>query len=113
MEITELVKKAHDNAKLKGFWNDWQYIYNLNDLEEEACLRNNAIGARLMLVVGEVAEAQEALRKKDDSNFREELADIVIRVLDISGGLGVDLEKEIINKMAKNSGRPYKHGKAF
>jgi NTP pyrophosphatase (non-canonical NTP hydrolase) len=66
-----------------------------------------------MLITGEVAEAHEALRINDRSNFAEELADIVIRVADLAGGLGIDLEREIIAKMEINKTREYKHNKLF
>ena len=51
------------------------------------------------LIHGEVSEALEALRKDDHPNFAEELADVVIRVADLAGGSGVDLEGEITRKM--------------
>jgi NTP pyrophosphatase (non-canonical NTP hydrolase) len=47
------------------------------------------------------------------ANFKEELADVAIRLGDLCGGLGIDLETEILNKMAINESRPYKHGKSF
>lgn len=121
MDIKELVKRAYENASKKGFWNDWYQIkgskkhkgLEIKGSDIEQNLINNAIGNRLMLIVGEVSEAHESLRKEDRDNFREELADIVIRVADLAGGLGIDLEKEILTKMEKNKNRPYKHGKAF
>lgn len=108
MEIKELVKQAHENALEKGFWEDWDELseYDYHQI-------NNAIGNRLMLIVGELAEAQEALRHGDMENFEEELADAVIRLADLCGGLEVDLEAEILKKMEKNKNRPYKHGKQF
>ncbi|WFR64178.1 hypothetical protein P9222_08390 [Paenibacillus amylolyticus] len=39
-----------------------------------------------------------------------ELADIVIRVLDVCGHYGIDLEKAIQEKMAYNATRPQRHG---
>ena len=66
-----------------------------------------------MLITTEVAEAEDGLRKDDFENFKEELADIVIRTCDLAGGLNIDLEAEIIKKMEKNKSREYKHGKAF
>lgn len=45
------------------------------------------------------------------ANFREELADTVIRVLDLTEALGIDIEDEIDKKMQRNEERPYRHGK--
>jgi NTP pyrophosphatase (non-canonical NTP hydrolase) len=39
-----------------------------------------------------------------------ELADVVIRVLDVAGRYGMDMEKAIKIKMAYNETRPYRHG---
>lgn len=67
--------------------------------------------SKLALVHSEVSEATEAVRHGDAANFAEELADAVIRILDISASLGIDLEQAIEDKMEKNEGRPYMHGK--
>lgn len=132
--MKDLITKAHQVAKDKGFW----------DTE-----RN--VSEMLMLIVSEVAEAQEALRKghyaeksiadglqkdlelnnydeefkmdigiwkslfeeKIKSSFEDEIADVAIRLFDLCGGMGIDLEKHIELKMKYNSLRGYKHGKAF
>lgn len=67
----------------------------------------------LMLTVSELAEALEADRKNDAANFREEIADTFIRLFDLCGGLGIDIEPEIEKKRVKNMARPYKHGKKY
>lgn len=113
MDIQRLIKLAHENAKKKGFWEDFQALEEMETKPYYLDMNNNAIGNRLMLITGEVAEAHEALRKGDYENFKEELADIVIRVADLAGGLDIDLEDEILRKMEKNLARPYKHGKKF
>ena len=89
-----MTKLCHAVAKEKGFWDE---------------KRN--IGEALMLIVTELAEAMEGYRKKDDANFKEELADAFIRLFDLCGGLGIDIEKEILEKSERNKSRPYKHGK--
>jgi len=109
MEINKLCKMAHENASGKGFWEDIEAIEHPLINNE----MNNAISTRLMLIVCEVAEAAEGLRKNDAVNFREELADVAIRLFDLCGGLDIDLEAEIMVKMQKNKLRPYKHGKQF
>lgn|SRR4030043_808927 len=66
---------------------------------------------KLMLIVTEVAEAMEAYREDNTDNFSEELAGILIRLLDLCGGLGIDIDSAVKNKMMKNLQRPPKHGK--
>lgn len=66
---------------------------------------------KLMLVVTELSEAMEAYRHDDRKNFAEEIADTFIRLLDICGSIGLDIESEIKAKMAINEKRPFKHGK--
>lgn len=92
--LNELAELCHSIAVEKGFW------------EKE---RN--IGEALMLVVTELAEAMEGYRHQDDDNFREELADAFIRLLDLCGGLNIDIENEIYKKSMINKKRPHKHGK--
>ena len=112
MKISEMVKQAHKNAKEKGFWNDWIAIYNsYSEVSDIEPMLNNAIAARLALIHSEVSEALEALRVEDMDNFAEELADVVIRVADLAGGLEIDLGDEIVKKMEKNKVRGYMHNK--
>jgi NTP pyrophosphatase (non-canonical NTP hydrolase) len=66
---------------------------------------------KLMLVVTEVSEAAEAVRKGDLVNFKEELADAFIRLLDITETMGIDIETEIHEKHGINTRRPAGHGK--
>ena len=40
------------------------------------------------------------------------MADVVIRVADICGAYGIDLDTAVRQKMAVNAGRPRLHGKA-
>ncbi len=92
--LSELVQICHSVAVEKGFW------------EKE---RN--VGEALMLVVTELAEAMEGYRVQDQANFKEEIADAFIRLMDLCGGLKIDIEEEITKKTMKNKNRPYKHGK--
>jgi len=43
--------------------------------------------------------------------FEDELADTIIRILDLCGYLGIDIDEHINLKMAYNRERPYKHNK--
>lgn len=71
----------------------------------------DAMLGKLMLCVTELAEAAEAVRHGNERNFREEIADTVIRLCDIAHTTGIYLEREIARKMAKNEKRPLRHGK--
>lgn len=42
-----------------------------------------------------------------------EIADAVIRIADLCGNLGIDLEAHVAAKMEYNKYRPHKHGKAY
>ena len=47
------------------------------------------------------------------NTFEDELADVIIRVLDLVGYLGIDIEKHINAKHQYNSGRERLHGKKY
>jgi len=88
MKLKELQKEILQNKIDKGF--------NITDIYKEFCF-----------LYGEVGEALEAYFKKQD-DIGEELADVVIFTLGISEILGIDLQKEIEKKVAKNRKRKYK-----
>jgi NTP pyrophosphatase (non-canonical NTP hydrolase) len=97
--LNELVDEAHKTASEKGFWDN-------QDREN-----TTVILCKLMLITTEVAEAAEAIRHGNEENFKEELADVCIRIFDLAGAKNINLEQEIVNKMEVNYTRPYKHGK--
>lgn len=70
------------------------------------------VSAKLMLVVSEISEAMEGHRKglQDDklpqhSMLSVELADAVIRIFDLAGGLGIPLWQIVADKMDYNANR--------
>lgn len=91
--INQLCQEAFETAKSKG-WHD----------------EPRETGTLLALIHSEVSEALEADRKGDQEGFEEELADVVIRILDLCGSRNIDLEDAILTKMERNKGRSYKHG---
>jgi len=103
LEINEIIRQAHANAVEKGFWEN-----------------GGNIGEKLMLIVTELAEGMEAVRKDNldgvepmSGSLCEELADAVIRICDLAGHLNLDLDAAIRNKMEFNKTRPRLHGKKF
>ncbi|GHB66399.1 hypothetical protein GCM10008107_14490 [Psychrosphaera saromensis] len=85
----------------------------INDIAEQNYLwvekmgwHNKTTLEALALVASEVGEAINECRNETPTDaFGEELADIVLRVLDIDHWQGIDLEKEILAKMAINEQR--------
>ena len=72
--------------------------------------RPDRVAALLALTHSEVSEALEAVRGSDWENFEEELADVLIRVLDLGVGLGVDIDAAVEKKLKVNQGRGHRHG---
>ncbi len=99
MKLNDLVTQCHDYAKRQGFWD----YPDTSDV---------TLGlAKMALVHTEVSEACEALRRGDEENLEEELADILIRVFDFAGSRCIDMERAIALKMEKNEKREHMHGK--
>lgn len=119
--LNKLRDEIHEYAINKGFW----------DNQRET-------GTLLMLCVSELAEAMEADRNglyadleliekdKEDfidfiwsfensikDTFEDELADTIIRILDLCGAKGIDIEKHIELKMKYNTTRERMHGKKY
>lgn len=70
----------------------------------------NKLATKIALIHSEASEALEAIRHGDADNFLEEMADIVIRVADMTAGLGFPLGDAILKKLDKNRSRGYRHG---
>ena len=102
----DLAQKIHGNAVEKGFW----------DRPADEIF----VTKQMMMIVSEVVEAMEALRKEmDPDQLSDEFADIIIRTLDLYAGMvkagymTKSLDSAIKQKMEKNSDRPKKHGVRF
>lgn len=121
MTIRELQAAAHANSVSHGWWDQQRRIALTpegEDLDKRLVLAT--IPEKLCLVHSEVSEALEDYRDgtmitvvNNDGKpegFPSELADILIRILDLCGALGIDLETEVKIKMAYNATRPYRHG---
>ena len=80
--------------------------------------RNPNDAEKMMLIVTEIAEATEALRNGKDTSehipqftgVEEELADVVIRIMDYAAFRKLDVAGAILAKIRYNEKREYKHG---
>jgi NTP pyrophosphatase (non-canonical NTP hydrolase) len=120
--LNKFAQDIYKANKAKGFWD-----------------KERNVGEMLMLIVSELGEAMEAHRKgrnceyqieqttwdinptfaKDlfenyqKDTFEDEIADTMIRLLDMCGGLGIDIEAHIYNKLQYNKTRERLHGKNY
>lgn len=105
IDFDKLGSRLHDAARDKGFYDSLD-MTQFNDQAKQ-----------LMMIVSEVSEVMEALRKsKGEDEVLDEISDILIRVFDFAGALrnaGVvskSLDKAFLNKVNFNSTRPKMHG---
>lgn len=114
-DILTIQRECHQIAVEHGWWDD-----------EE----NDNIPTKIALMHSELSEALEEYRDgrmdlwrrhfsdedgvphvhEKPEGFGVELADLVIRVFDLAGRLGLDMGALIELKMEYNRGRPHKHG---
>jgi NTP pyrophosphatase (non-canonical NTP hydrolase) len=98
MEISELTKAMHEFVSTMGWYEQ--------DSPRPQTLRNLAIS--LNLEASEVMEHfqwDESL--KDQQTFSDELADVMLYLLQLSSLSGIDLEKAVIRKLEKNYHRKW------
>ena len=124
VNINDICKRQHELMKAKGFFDN-----------------PRELGTLLMLIVSELGEALEADRTgrlsdieafestlNDDVNelqkieafkmyvkdtFEDEIADVFLRLFDLCGYMGINIDKNIKYKMWYNATRPNLHGKAY
>lgn len=118
MKLNELGRSSFVNANKKGFYNKINELMQHNDLTQEhkEFILYLWRSSRLMLIVSELSEGLEGLRKGNLSatpksgGLGEELADTQIRLADFSEDLGLDLESAVAEKAKFNDKREHMHG---
>ncbi|MDR1338533.1 MAG: hypothetical protein LBK58_00485 [Prevotellaceae bacterium] len=135
--LNELRDEIHDNAVKHGFYDNVKDgCYNTS----VRVLEHAFFAQQIALIHSELSEALEADREEKyptkeglsiitnpvkveewkslfertiKNTVPDELADVIIRTIDLCGYLGIDIEKHVELKMRYNELREYKHGKNY
>ena len=106
--LDSLAVDLHKNAVVKSFWPEAEDVDDI------------FVAKQLMMIVSEVVEAMEAIRKdKGEEEITKEFADILIRTLDLYAGIveagytRLSLDHVLKEKADFNKTRPEKHGVRF
>lgn len=94
--FNKVQQEVHETAKDKGWWDE---------------PRND--GELIALMHSELSEALEDIRKADpvgNLHLCEELADVIIRIMDYAQSRELNVGQAVIIKIERNKQRPHKHG---
>jgi NTP pyrophosphatase (non-canonical NTP hydrolase) len=110
--LDSMAQAVHETAVEKGFWS----IIDGATQEQKDIF----VTKQLMMIVSEAVEVMEAIRKsRGPEQIADEMADIIIRTLDLYAGLreeeyvNNDLQVAFNNKTNFNQSRPERHGVKF
>ena len=134
--LNQLRDEIHENAKNKGFWDSPRETGTLlmlcvSELAEaleadrkgqyakiddaEFIIDGRTIREDLDLAIKEndMIKFEDIFRTQVKDTFEDELADDIIRILDICGARSINIEKHIEMKMKYNQTRERMHGKKY
>ncbi len=106
-ELSEALEadRRGKTADIEAFRNELPTVYVIKD---------RAYGLSENKTPEEISEMfMAAFEKYIKDTLEDEIADAFLRLMDICGMLGIDIEAHILMKSQYNKLRPYKHGKAY
>ncbi len=133
--LNELAQNIYEANKKKGFWDKERNVGELlmlvtSELGEAMEAHRKGKVGRMKSFESDMGYARLSLEDFTPENqnylwianrfettvkdtFEDEIADAIIRLLDLSAGLGIDLSKHIEAKLKYNESRPQLHGKLY
>jgi hypothetical protein len=125
--LNGLANECHETARSKGFWErstgnniGEKLMMVVSEIAEahDEYRAGHAIGLIEYEHPAAALAADRRTRNPEDADrnpgkpvgFPIELADALIRILDLAAGLGIDIEEAIRIKMDFNTTRPHRHG---
>lgn len=127
--LNELSKQIYEGNKLRGFDVSKENIGQtlmlvVSELAEALEADRKAKYANLevfenCMAADDINEGdmdlyiKQSFQETIKDTFQDEIADSLIRLFDLCGGLQIDIEKHIKYKLEYNSKREFKHGKRY
>lgn len=130
MELKKLAQEIYKANKKKGFWPENPQERNKGELlmlvtselaealeadrDGHYCSQEDRDALDNILATSEVAaDWKEQFENRIKNSYFDEIADSIIRLLDMCGGLGIDIDWHIENKLRYNAMRGHKHGRGY
>lgn len=116
LTLNQIIRDARDTSREHGWWAACAAEEGGLDVDRVLA----TIPEKLCLIHSEVSAALEDYRDRNFGlrvteggkpvGFDSELADVIIRIGDLAGALGLDLEAAVMAKLQFNRARPFRHG---
>ena len=119
--INKLSKEIHEITKSKGFYDTERNMGEIlclihsevsEALEADRANKTSSTEISELMILNDV-DFKAKFEESTKNTFEDELADILIRVMDLAGYKDIDLESHIKAKMRYNALREHKHGKKY
>ena len=107
--LTWLASVCHRTMRANGFWTHFPAVAGETELGQ--LFQRMYLATKIALIHEEGSEALRCLRKDEGAaRLQEELADTIIRCMDLGHLVAGDFGQVLVEKMNENTRRPYRHG---
>ena len=125
MNLTELSQKIHAGNVERGFYDHPatfpdRCMLIVSEISEAVEAHRNGsttdpadVDQALRMAALEMAPFVGFFRDKVKDTVEDEIADAIIRLLDLSAYMGINIDAHVAAKLSYNATRPRLHGKAY